>query len=55
MSIFTVKVVMFLMMIISSEVLIYFTSVESLKVSVNRATQLISIFQFYESVYLINR
>ena len=45
-SVFTVRVVMSLMVLISSEALIYLTSVESPKMSVNRATHLLFIFQF---------
>ena len=54
-SVFTVRVLMLLMVIISSEALIYLTSVASLKMSVNRATHLLFIFQFPGSVSLMHR
>ena len=54
-SVFTVRVVMLIMVIISSEALISLTSVEFLKISVNRANHIIFILQFTGSVSLINR
>ena len=53
-SVFTVRVVMLLMVLILSEALIYLTSVAFLKMSVNRTTHLLFIFQFYGSVSLMH-
>ena len=53
-SVFTSRMVMLLMVLISSEELIYFTSVASLKMSVNHATHLPFVFQFTGSVSLIH-
>ena len=46
---------MLLIMLISSEMLIYLTSVASLKISVNRATHILFILQFSGSFSLIHR
>ena len=46
---------MSLMGLISSEALIYLTSVASLNMSVNRATHLLFIFRLSGSVSLIHR
>ena len=54
-SVFTLRVVMLLMVLILSEALIYLTSVASLKMCVNGTTHLLFIFQFSGSVSLINR
>ena len=54
-SVFTVRVVMLLMVLIFSEALISLTLVVSLKISVDRATHLLFIFQFSLSVSLIHR
>ena len=54
-SVFTVRVVTLLVVLILSEALISLTSVASLKISVNRATHILFIFQFLVSVSLIHR
>ena len=46
MSVFTIRLVMLLMILLLSEALIYLSSLKSLNVSVNHATHLIFIFQF---------
>ena len=53
--VFTVRVSMSLMVLTSSEALIYLTSVTSLKMSVNRTNHILFIFQFSGLVYLIHR
>ena len=53
--VFTVRVVMSLMVLISSEALISLTSVAYLMMYVNRATHLLYIFKYSGSVSLIHR
>ena len=54
-SVVTVRVMMLLMVIISSEALISLTSVAYLMMYVNRATHLLYIFKYSGSVSLIHR
>ena len=54
-SLFILRLVMSLMVIISSEALIYLTSMAPLNMSVNRATHIVFVFRFSGSVSLIHR